>query len=373
MRGDVTSTSSKEGCFVAEKIRLGFVNGDHLHFQDLLKHALASPSAEVVGAVIDDAELRAYFAGEYPDLPLFDTAEEFYDAAKPQAIATCANNRDALGVITQAAQRGIHVMKEKPMAATLAIAEQMATTAARYGTRLMINWPNNWSPAIQHLKTLVDDGAIGNVWQIHHRAGHGGPPQNFLEGSPIGRVGWGWLVDRDLNGAGAAVDFCSYGAALSRWIMGQPSRVTGIGGRYSKEFFTVEDNAVMILAYSKGHTITEGTWTQPAMPVRIPAMVYGDQGAIAIMSQTELKIATKGIPGQHQGLPVDGETITAPELPAHYKSAIDYFTYCLLHDEPFTGIVSPEVSVDTQAILEAGLISMESGQSVSLPLPSFLG
>ena len=39
--------------------------------------------------------------------------------------------------------------------------------------------------------------------------------------------------------------------------------------------------------------------------------------------------------GQHQGLPTEGEVITAPELPAHYKSAIDYFTYCLLHDEPF--------------------------------------
>ena len=75
----------------------------------------------------------------------------------------------------------------------------------------------------------------------------------------------------------------------------------------------------MILSYPKGHTITEGTWTQPAMPVKIPAMVYGDKGAIAIMSSTELKIATKGIPGQHQGLPIEGETIAAPELPAHYK------------------------------------------------------
>jgi predicted dehydrogenase len=357
---------------MADKIRLGFVRGDHLHTNDLLKKALASSTAEVVGGTFHDPELRAWYAKEYPDLAIFDTDEALYDQAKPDAIVTCANNRDAADVISDAAQRGIHVMKEKPMAASLAIAEQMATTAGRHGTRLMINWPNNWSPAIQHLKTLVDDGVIGNVWQIHHRAGHGGPPQNFLDNSPTGRVGWEWLIDRERNGGGAAVDFCSYGAALSRWIMGQPSRVSGVGGRYSKEFFTVEDNAVMILSYAKGHTITEGTWTQPAMPVKIPAMVYGDGGAIAIMSNTELKIATKGVPGQHQGLPVEGETIVCPDLPAHYASAIDYFTYCLLHDEPFTGIVSPEVSRDTQEILEAGLLSMETGEAVSLPLPSFL-
>ncbi len=353
-------------------IRLGFVNGDHLHFDGLLKHAFASPTADVVGAVIDDAELRAYFAEEYPDLRMFDSAEDLYDTTDPQAIVTCANNRDAADIIEDAARRGVHVMKEKPMAATLAIAEQMATTAARHGTRLMINWPTNWSPAIHHLKKLVDEGAIGTVWQIHHRAGHGGPPQGYQTGRAIGRIGWDWLIDRERNGGGAAVDFCSYGAALSRWIMGQPSRVSGIGGRYSKEFFTVEDNAVMILSYPRGHTITEGTWTQPAMPVRIPAMVYGDSGAIAVMSQTELKIATKGVPGQHMGLPVEGETITAPDLPAHYKSAIDYFTHCLLNDEPFTGLVSPEVSRDTQEILEAGLLSMDTGGAVSLPLPSFM-
>jgi predicted dehydrogenase len=354
------------------RIRLGFVNGDHLHFGDLLTQALSCPTAEVVGAVVDDPELRAFFEAKHPEVPFFDNADDVYSTATPEAIVTCANNRDAAEVIEQAATRGIHVMKEKPMAATLEIAERMATTTARHGVRLMINWPTNWSPAIHHLKTLVDDGAIGTVWQIQHRAGHGGPPASYLGGGPVGRIGWEWLVDGARNGAGAAVDFCSYGAALSRWIMGQPSRVTGVGGRYSKEFFTVEDNAVMILAYPKGHSITEGTWTQPAMPVRIPPMVYGDKGAIAIISNTELKLSTSGIEGQHQGLPIEGETIVAPELPAHYASAIHYFTWCLANDEPFSGIVSPDVSRDTQEILEAGLRSMRTGESVSLPLPSFL-
>ena len=60
-------------------------------------------------------------------------AEELYDAAKPQAIITCADNARAAEVVAEAAARGVHVMKEKPMAATLALAEQMATVAARHG------------------------------------------------------------------------------------------------------------------------------------------------------------------------------------------------------------------------------------------------
>ncbi|HEU0164607.1 MAG TPA: Gfo/Idh/MocA family oxidoreductase [Thermomicrobiales bacterium] len=354
------------------KIRLGFVNGDHLHFNGLVQAAFESPTAEVIGAVIDDEELRNYFADKYPQLRMFESSDELYEIGDPNAIVTCADNFNAAAIVAEAAERGVHVMKEKPMAASLAVAEEMATTAARHDIRLMINWPNNWSPAIQHLKTLTDAGEIGNVWQIHHRAGHGGPPRNYQSGSPVGRVGWDWLIDRERNGGGAAVDFCSYGAVLSRWIMGQPSRVLGLGGRYSKDFFTVEDNAVMILGYPKGHSICEGTWTQPAMPVHIPGMVYGDQGAIAILNQTELKIANQGRPGEHMNLPREGTVIEAPALPAHYKSPVDYFTYSLLHDEPFTGIVAPEISRDAQEILEAGLASMESGQEIGLPLPSFL-
>ncbi len=64
--------------------------------------------------------------------------------------------------------------------------------------------------------------------------------------------------------------------------------------------------------------------------------------------------------------------IVAPALPAHYRSPIDYFTYCLLHDEPFEGIVSAAISRDAQEILEAGLTSMETGSEVGLPLPAFL-
>ena len=62
---------------MADKIRRGFVGGDHLHFNDLLKNAYACPTAEVVGAVIGDEELRAWFDEQYPDLRTFDNEDEF--------------------------------------------------------------------------------------------------------------------------------------------------------------------------------------------------------------------------------------------------------------------------------------------------------
>jgi len=351
---------------MAARIRLAFVGGEHLHFQGLLESALASPTAEVVGISISDDELREFFVRKYPEVDAFSGSDELYDKTAPEAIVTCADNRRAAAVVADAARRGVHVMKEKPMAADVTVAEEMATVAARYGVRLMINWPTNWRAGIHTAKRLAEAGDIGRLIGIHNRAGHGGPPGNYADSGPIGRVGWGWLIERSTNGGGAAVDFCSYGAVMSRWFMGQPSNVTGHGGRYCQDFFTVEDNGIMILGYPRGHSVIEGTWTQPAMPVRQPTMIYGEHGAIALTGAEEVTIANRST-----GTSSTPRTVAADPLPEHYRSGPDYFTYSLLHDQPFEGMVTPEISRDAQEILDAGLRSMVSGQQVGLPLPTF--
>ncbi len=351
------------------RIRLGFVSAAHLHTRGLLQAAFECPEVEVVGLAEPDDELRNHFAQQHAGLSAYSTAEELYDRGRPEAIVTCADNRAAAEVVAEAAARGVHVMKEKPMAADLALAERMATTAARHGVRLMVNWPTNWQPAVHEAKRRVDAGEIGAVWQVHNRAGHGGPPADYPTRGPIARVGWGWLIERDTNGGGAFVDFCSYGAVLSRWIMGPPSRVIALGGRYAKDFFTVEDNAILVLGYARGHAVCEGTWTQPAAAIRTPLTIYGTEGSIAVTGPSELTIATRPTDGQRP----EPRVVECPPLPEHARSGPAYFARQLLTGQPFEGIVSAEISRDAQEILEAGLRAMATGREVGLPLTPFLG
>lgn len=352
------------------RVRLAFVGGEHLHFGGLLQAALQSPTAEVVGAAIFDDELRDHVARQHPEVATYASSDEVYDKARPEAVITCADNRRAAEVVAEAAERGCHVMKEKPMAADLALAEQMAATAARHGVRLMVNWPTNWRAGIHTAKRLADQGEIGRMLGIYNRAGHGGPPRDFATRGPVSRVGWGWLMDRHTNGGGAAIDFCSYGAVISRWFLGQPSHVLAHGGRFARDFFTVEDTGTMVLGYPHGQSVIEGTWAQPAVPVRLPTMVYGEKGALALAGPDEVSVANLGDAGEL--VSTEARTVKADPLPSHYRSGPDYFTYCLLHDEPFTGMVTPQLSLDAQEILEAGLRSMATGSQVGLPLGSFV-
>ena len=347
------------------RIRLAFVGGEHLHFARLLGEALAAPNAEVVGFAIADDELRAHFAAAHPAVPAFASGAALYAATDPEAIITCADNVAGAEIAIDAAARGLHVMKEKPMAASLALAEAMLAAVTTHGTRLMVNWPNNWTPALHLAGRLVAEGAIGRVWQVRYRSAHGGPPADAAEQGPVARVGWAWLMDGTRNGAGAAIDYCGYGAVVSRWLMGQPERVMAMGGRYVRSHFTVDDNAVMVLGYPAGQAIVEASWSYPAVAAPIPPQILGERGAIAILSETEVSLANQGNAGEHSS--TDTARLTAPALPVHMRSAPAYFCHCLLHGEPFAGIVGAGLSRDAQAIMEAGLRSMASGAAVALP------
>ena len=58
------------------------------------------------------------------------------------------DNAQGAEVGVYAAEHGLYVMVEKPMAATLDGAERLPPPGAA-GVRLMINWPVVWRPQVQ--------------------------------------------------------------------------------------------------------------------------------------------------------------------------------------------------------------------------------
>ena len=111
-----------------------------------------------------------------------------------------------------------------------------------------------------------------------------------------------------------------------------------------------------------------GTWTQPAAAHRIPLMIYGTEGSIAVTRGNELQLATRPPAGQQPEV----QLINAPDLPAHLQSGVAHFTHCIITGEDFVGLVGGTMGRDAQEVIEAASIAMRTGGTVSLPLPGFL-
>lgn len=111
---------------------------------------------------------------------------------------------------------GKHVLCEKPLANTLAQAEEMAkaaTEASARGVRSMVGFTYRRVPAIQLAKQLVEEGRIGTI--RHVRALY---LQDWLNdpASPLS-----WRLDKELAGSGALGDIGSHAIDLVQFITGE--------------------------------------------------------------------------------------------------------------------------------------------------------
>ena len=140
--------------------------------------------------------------------------EEMLDATKPEAVAAYGSISEHLSVVEACAPRGIHVMVEKPLATTVGDALRIERLAKKYGIKVLTNYETTWYSANWHIRQLVEDQQLGDIFRMNIYDGHEGPREigcsaKFLE----------WLTDPVKNGGGAVIDFGCYGANISTWLL----------------------------------------------------------------------------------------------------------------------------------------------------------
>src|SRR5471032_3395028 len=92
------------------------------------------------------------------------------ERTKPDLVLLCPATAQHGEWTAKVASFGVHVIVEKPFAASLAEADAMVA-AMQKGKLLAINWPLRWEAAAVTAKRIVDDGIIGEPRGFHHYGG----------------------------------------------------------------------------------------------------------------------------------------------------------------------------------------------------------
>ena len=339
--------------------RVAIVGLSHDHVWWNIDHWTQAKGAEIVAACDAHAPLLEKFSETTGVTATYGSYEELFDQEQPDIVAMTLDNAGTLPAVEAVAARGIHIVSEKPMAATLAQADGMLEAARDAGVQLMINWPMAWSAGIQTVCRLVQEGAIGRVWSLQYRAAHAGPKE--IGCSPYF---YEWLYDAERNGGGAFIDFCSYGAALSAHLLGPPESVTGIRGALVKQDFPVDDNGVVMMRYPNAYALAIGSWTEAANDGGPNPVVHGEEGSISLLAggdswqpSGKVRLARHG----EEPRLIDCDT------PAKENTnGAEHLLAALRAGRAVTGLCSAGVGRMAQAILDAGLRSADSGQTVRL-------
>ena len=340
---------------MAEKIKVVALESAHPHIHSLIRQTQELAGAEFVGFADPDPERRALTKerNEFGDDMVFADYEKLLDERQPDAAIICSTNADHVKYVEALAQRGIHIMLEKPFAASLADADRMIAACEQHGVTLMINFPTAWGPALRRAREIAQSGSLGQVFQIAFRGGHLGP---------TGALDTWWYRPQD--GGGVLLDYCCYAANVFTWILGkQPRQVCGMADTLVKPVRS-EDNAVLLLRYDDALCVSQATWTRfGPEPIHGP-VINGTEGSVTVVGREQIKHCT-------QENPVGDMIDVLPFTEPHMQSGPAYFVHSLLNETAIESPCDAAFNRDGQEILEAGKIAVQTGVTVNLPiLPS---
>ncbi len=345
---------------MAEQLRIGVLGLTHDHVWGNLNELAASTRGQLVAAADPHEELLVQARNEHGCPSVYQSYEELLEKEELDAVYIYSDNAAHEELCIMAAKRGLHVLVEKPLASTLTGAKRMLAACSEAGVQLMVNWPFAWWPGLQRAMSMVEDGELGRLTGVKYRAAHAGPKELGCT-----HYFYDWLHDQSLNGAGAFMDYCCYGTALARHMLGVPNRVTGVAGNLNKDYVTVDDNAVVVMQWPRAMAISEGSWAQIGHMTSYVATFFGTKGTLVVEPGKNGRVMLANEEHEY------GEPIDVPASPPNLVNATEYFLSCIQDGVPVQGLCSAQVARDAQEILEAGLASSQNGQAMSLPLPVY--
>jgi len=359
-----------------KKYRLGVIGFAHMHINeqidrfselDNVEWVACADTVPLVPSISEEpgtrkANLRR--AVEYTGIPkLYEDWREMLDKEEFDIILFCPENARHGEVATAIAEKGIHMITEKPMAATLSEALRMVRAAKANNVSLMVNWPTTWSPAIRKMKELIDEGVIGDVWEVKWRNGASLGPLSYGQKISDSEKGAEWW-HQSAPGGGALLDYCCYGACLSRWFIGEPAVAAyGIKANLTSHYGDAEDNAVITVRYPRALAILEGTWSTFHSGIPTGPIVYGTKGTLVAtheMIEGRFTPVVEVFTERKSHRPT--QVLKGDPLPEGRETLAKEFIHHLETGEPLHPTLDMMFNLEVMSILDAGIRSCVSGK-----------
>lgn len=352
------------------KIRVAGINFDHFHMGDLLRMAFDHPQVEIVG-ICDETPGRMRDAVRnfsIPDEQVFNDVEHCLEQTQPDFAILCPATARHADYVERVARHKVHMLVEKPFAASLKEADRMIAAAKRAGVMLAINWPLRWYATHCTAFRLLSEGRIGDLQEVHYYGGNRGPlyhGADKIEITPTPAMKKrSWFYKRK-QGGGSLLDYLGYGTTLGTWFHGgrKPIEVTAVTDLPNG--LEVDEHSITVARYDAGLSKFEtrwGTftdpWTHQTQP-RCGFVLKGTDGTISSYDYAStVRIQTRRKPA--------GQDLAAQKPKAPFQNPIQYFVDCLQRDREPDGPLSPKISRIGQQIVDSATLSAKLKKTVKL-------
>jgi phthalate 4,5-cis-dihydrodiol dehydrogenase len=159
------SRSGSEGKDLTQVLRLG-IAGLGVASTQIMPPIAGLPYIKITAAADTRADALQRFRETYHG-EAFTSVEAMCESADVDAVYVATPNQLHAGHVIAAAERGKHVIVEKPMATSLAECDAMNEAAEKYGIKLLCGHTHSFDPPIRKMRDIVNSGELGKLCMIN--------------------------------------------------------------------------------------------------------------------------------------------------------------------------------------------------------------
>lgn len=262
-----------------------------------------------------------------PSLPDLESVREDFDAV----IVATPNGLHCEGIVS-AAEMGKHVLTEKPLGIKMGEMEQAIALCEEKKLTLAVSYQHRTAPDNQAVKTLIEQGALGNIFAVDISAKFYRDQAYYDSAAYRG----GYTID----GGGPFMQQACHNIDIYSWFFGLPVQVVSMMNTFTHRI-EAEDHGAALLKHSNGMigTIVASTSTKPGFAARME--VHSDRGSF-IMTDDVISAwhfddlpnpASTDFQYKHDG----ATSASVSDTSAHKKIILDFEAAVKSGSEPIAG------------------------------------
>lgn len=321
---------------------------------------------------IQGAALTAAVSPSEPRLALpagvrhFSTVDALLDSGSIDAVLVATPHPSHREIGENVLSRGLHLLMEKPLAATKKDAEQLLAAPRRPGQQFGLMMNVRTHPQFQRLKRMIGAGELGELQRVQWTITNWFRPEAYYASSH-------WRATWRGEGGGVLINQALHNLDIWQWLCGMPSALRAFC-RFGREHdIEVEDDVVAYLEYKNGATGLFITSTGEAPGVN-RLEIAGTKGLAllekdvltVVRNQTDVRTYSRstdnafGMPG------TDVETYPNNEPNPSHAGVTNNFVAAIRDGAPL--LAPAEEGVHAVELANAMVYSTWEDKRVSLPL-----
>jgi len=244
--------------------------------------------------------------------------------------------------VIQAAERGLHVLCDKPMAMNPEECRQMIAACESNGAHLQICFLFRFHSCFQMIRDWVNEGRLGRIVQAR---------MPLLKSFPVPDGAWRGIPEQ--GGGGSLMDLGAHSVDLLRYLIGEVKEVSAFCNHAIHPHYQVEETGTVVMrCENEAIAVTETSFSTAGCDIVLE--VYGTDGWVLVYNDDGWKIRTF-FGGKRDLIPSQYEDL--------YQLQFEHFARCVAQGEQ--PIVDGNDGLRNNEILAAAYESCRTGRVVA--------